>query len=312
MSDKYEQIRSLPFPALATALGLDLSRFKHVKDEWRGACPVHNPKQNITSFNYNDDGRFGCFSCGAKGRGSIDLVKLVRGVQFQAAVELLSAAPAVEPPKAKSPSSGDSGADGELKPFKGSYAKFAVPCPWLQQRIPDQAIRELYGVFCYSNVTRKSNVNGDVLIPVKDVEGVLYGYLARNTGEVTPEHPKYWFPPGVPKSRFLFGADVIRAGRFGHVPAKFVYLVESPFCVMKFAMYGLPAVSPFGWSVSQEQIDILGKIAKGVVYLPDRDKRDQGAHRLDSLCAKLWLRFPQLPDGIDDPEHLDKNQILAL
>jgi hypothetical protein len=32
--DVYESIRSLPFPALASALGLDLKRFKRRKEDW--------------------------------------------------------------------------------------------------------------------------------------------------------------------------------------------------------------------------------------------------------------------------------------
>ena len=108
MSDQYEQIRSLPFPALAAALGLDIGQYRQRKhgQEFYGPCPVHNPKQNSTSFSYAADGRFNCFSCNAKGRGAIDLVKLVRGVGFQAAVELLGAVPIIEPSNAKSPATG--------------------------------------------------------------------------------------------------------------------------------------------------------------------------------------------------------------
>ena len=131
MSDQYEQIRSLSFPALAAALGLDISDYKQRKhgQEFFGPCPVHHPKQNSTSFSYAADGRFNCFSCNAKGRGAIDLAMAIRGVGFQAAVELLGAVPIVEPPKQKSPVAVNSDAT-ELKPLeKDTWRKFAVSCP---------------------------------------------------------------------------------------------------------------------------------------------------------------------------------------
>ncbi len=77
MSDQYEALRSLSFPALAEALGIDLSTFKTRKSgkEHYGPCPIHRPKHNQTSFSYAANGAFHCFSCGAKGRGAIDFVK---------------------------------------------------------------------------------------------------------------------------------------------------------------------------------------------------------------------------------------------
>ena len=314
MSDQYEGVRSLSFPALAAALGLDISDYKQRKhgQEFYGPCPIHHPKQNSTSFSYAADGRFNCFSCNAKGRGAIDLVKLVRGVGFQAAVELLGAVPIVEPPKQKSPVAVNSDAT-EPKPLeKDTWRKFAVPCPWLEARIPDAAVRERYGVFCYNNPARKSAYSGRVMLPVKDSAGLLYGYLGRDSSD-NPDIPKYLFPKNLPKSRFLFGSDVLKADTFGPAPLKRVYLVESPFCVMKFASLGLPAVSPFGWSVSQEQIALLCQIARGVVFLPDANKHQDASSLVPNLASKLWTRFPELPAGITDPEQFQNREaVLAL
>ena len=76
--DKYDSLRSLPLPSVASTLGIDLKRFKNRKDgELYGPCPIHRPKQNQTSFSYAADGRYHCFSCNAKGRGAIDLTKAV-------------------------------------------------------------------------------------------------------------------------------------------------------------------------------------------------------------------------------------------
>lgn len=308
MSDSYESVRALPFTALAAALGLDIAHYKTRKQgsEWYGPCPSHNPKHNSTSFSYSSDGKFFCFSCNIKGRGGIDLIKAVRRCGFKEAVEFLGG---IKPPAApKKPVLEVSSASSEpLKPFTGKYHQYAKPCAWLTERVPDAGITSRFGVFYYENNARKSGVNGHVLIPIKDLEGVCYGYLARNIGEVTQERPKYRWPANLPKSRFIFGGYELT-----EKPVKVCYLVESPFTVLKFCSFGLPALALYGWSVSQEQLLILSQVARGCVYIPDSNKRAEASHQLASIAAQMWVRFPPLPDGIDDPEQLDHQAILDL
>jgi hypothetical protein len=316
--DKYAAIRNLPFDVVASVLGVSLEHFKrdNRKKEWVGPCPIHGSQNNKSCFRYNDDGRFNCFSQGCKGRGSLDLAMAVKQIGFQAAVELLGSVP--PPTTKKEPVEAPIASDGVLQPLaKDTWRKFAVPCAWLEKRIPDAGIRERYGVFCYNNPARRSAYSGRVMLPVKDVHGSLFGYLGRSidhahNSDTKEEAPKYLFPKNLPKSRFLFGSAEIVAGTFGQAPLKRVYLVESPFCVMKFAMYGLPALSPFGWSVSQEQLELLAQLSKGIVYLPDRNKYSQGAETAAALAARLWLRFPPLPDGCEDPENLTAEQVRNL
>lgn len=343
--DKYANLRTISFDNLASVLGIDLNRFKRKKEEWQGYCPVHNSKSNNNCFSYHDSGKFHCFSCSAKGAGAIDLAKLVKEIGFQDAVALLetvsTALASRTSPNQKTPHSGHSNAkagagnvDGAggvdassetneptnvLTPYHGQYHKFPVPCPWLEQRIPDSAVLQTYGVFAYNNPARKSAYSGRVMLPVKDAAGILYGYLGRqidNTshsdGDARENTPKYLFPRNLPKSRFLFGAAEILAGKSDSRPLRVCYLLESPFAVMRFAMYGLPAVSPFGWSVSSEQVEILRQLCRGVVYLPDANKRQDAGVLLSELAQHLWCRFPRLPGECVDPEHLTREQVLAL
>lgn len=308
MADPYSSLRSLSFAALASAIGIDLQRFKHHKDEWHGYCPVHKSQKNNNCFHYNDStGAFHCFSCHAKGKGIIDLTMAIRGGTFTDAVNFLQVVkplPQQEKPRIEAP-----GASGEaLKPFTGKYHKFPEPSPWLENRCPNKDIRERYGVFQYFNPARKSEYSHKVLIPVKNIDGVLYGYLARNP-EPKEGDWKYKFPTGLPKSQFLFGAHELWEGR----PHRIVYLVESPFACLKFASLGFPAVAAYGWSVSEAQISLLRTICKGLIYLPDRNKSVEAASQLADIAHTLWVRFPPLPDGIDDPEQLQtREQILAL
>ena len=296
--DKYSVLRGISFAAVAPALGIDLSAFKKRKNgEWYGPCPVHKPEKNQTSFCYSADGKWHCFSCEAKGRGVIDLAIQVLKIGFKEAVAKLEQITPAEP---QTPVLDDSSPPAAaLKPLRASYDKFQVPCEWLNNRTPKE-IQERFGVFCYNNPARKSVYSGKVMIPVTK-EGELYGYLARSIdGE-----PKYIFPKGLPKHLFLFGEDQLT--EFSRL-----YLVESPFSVMKFASLGFPAVSAYGWSISPEQLDSLSRLAKGVIYLPDRNKYDEGRTVASFIATRLWVKYPRLPDNCDDPEQLTKEQILSL
>ena len=135
----------------------------------------------------------------------------------------------------------------------------------------------------------------------------MRGYLSRNIGEVTPEKPKYRFPDGLAKGLELFGAW--QRERRQH---RIIWLVESPFTVMKFAQMGLPAVSLFGWSLSDQQIAIVAELAKGVICLPDADKAEAFAPYAHALAKRLWVRCPAMPNGVADPERLSLEQIRAL
>jgi hypothetical protein len=89
-----------------------------------------------------------------------------------------------------------------------------------------------------------------------------------------------------------------------------LYVVESAFSVMHFHQLGLPAVALLGWSVSDQQLEILSQLAKGVIYLPDSDKRKEAGVYASLVTSKLWCRFPEIP--VPDPEQLSVDQIRAL
>lgn len=316
--DNYASVRSVPLLTVFGWLGIDTSKFKkrQGKQEFYGICPFHSTKNNQTSFSFTSDLAH-CFSCETKFRGAIDAVKLFQKVGFKQAVAFLEERVGSVPAQAPAEAAVEAPiATGEaLKPYAGSYEKYKVPCEWLEQRIPDAAIRERYGVFCYNNPARKSAYSGRVMLPVKDVEGHLFGYLGRNIDTTTPgqareDIPKYLFPPKLPKSRFLFGADVLKSQH--QLPVKVLYVGESPWMVMRFAMMGYPAVAAYGWSVSDDQIDILAQLAKGVYYLPDRNKAQDCAGVVHRLAQRLWVKAPPLSDGVDDAEYLTETQVKAL
>lgn len=311
--DRYAHLRQISLLTLFQSLGI-ASQWKSRKSgtEFYGRCPHpnHNPKQNQTSFSFDLDGKFYCFGCQWKGRGAIDAARGLKDCNFTAATELLESLAITPSPEPKRPAvtSNSDANDTRLKPFTGKYHMHQVELPWLEARCPDKAIRERFGVFAYSNPARKSKYQNKVFIPLKDLEGTLYGYLVR-TPEPTTGESKYEFPVGFPKSRFLFGAYELQEG----APHRYVVIAESPFCCLKYAMWGIPCVSPFGWSLSAEQIDILLRLARAAVYLPDRNKSGQeSANVVQSLGRRLWVKCPELPNGKEDPESLTESELRAI
>jgi DNA primase len=321
MPDLYESVRNLPLEHVLSFLGF-AQEWKPAKGgtELRGRCPICQPKKNQTAFNIAPDGKWHCFGCEAKGKGAIDLVMAVRKVGFRDAVELLQSntgnviAQEAKRPQLKQvmvPAAEVSGEPAPLEnpPFKSTYEKFAVPCPWLKERGLSEDACNRYGVFQYDNPKRRSVYSGSVLLKIaRWSDGECVGYLSRNIGDITPERPKYLLPKGLQKGLELFGAWQLKE----KAPIRVLYVVESPFCVVKFHQLGFPAVSPFGWSLSDQQVAIIGQLARGVIFLPDRDKYTEIGESVRKLAEVVWVKTPELPDGVDDPEMLDRASIVAL
>lgn len=307
----HEELRSIPLIQVIRALGIDTKFKRRANGEYYGACIFHEPKRNQTSFSFTDS-VFNCFSCGVKGKGSIDLTMRYRNCGFAQAVEYLKTlghiqAASVEEAAGEGVSEESQSVVLENKPFKASYEKFYVDCPWLKERVGSVQVLKRYGVGMYSNPSRKSLYTGKVMFPIRSLNGEKVGYLSRT---ITPNEgePKYLFPKGFHKAIELYGAYEASVGQV--LPHRLVYLVESPLCVLKLASYGLVAVSPFGWSVSDAQVAILRQLTRGVVYLPDSDKREDAKRIVPLLSNYLWVRFPDFP--ADDPEFLSEAELRTL
>jgi DNA primase len=311
--DAHEHLRNLPLMLVLDAL-LDEQTWKGRKSgtEWYGRCPIHQAKRNQTSFSFDDEGKFHCFSCGAKGKGAIDICIAVKQVNFREAVAILEELKPKLTAVTPAPKSVHEDEPPTENPvFRGSYDKFYVPSQWLSQRGLSPQTLQTFGVGEYDNPKRQSAYKGKILLPIRRwKDGELVAYLAR-TKEPTENQPKYLFPRNFQKGLEVFGAYQLK-NEGQTLPLRVGYLVESPFCVMKFHQLGLPAVSPFGWSLSPHQAAILSQIAKGWIYLPDRNKFGEIAPSVALLARTSWVRTPELPEGVDDPEQLTREQILAL
>ena len=305
--DKYQEVRSIPLGSVLASLGFTGFKKRPGKQEWYGACIFHGPKKNKTSFSF-DERRFNCFSCGEHGSGSIDLVMKLKKIGFQEAVRELQGSatnPIEGGQKSVKESQGRKEAENavlENKPFAGSYEKFYVKSEWLKNRGLTEETLKLFGVGQYRNPSRKSLYTDKVLLPIRRFsDGCKVGYLGRTIAEDSAD-PKYIFPKGFAKHLELFGAWQIKQavnqgthasnGSGANVsgptlPLRLGFVVESPLCVMKYWQLGLYAVSPFGAFVSEQQIQIIHQLFRGVVYLPDSTKES----RFQTLFTNCLRRF---------------------
>jgi DNA primase len=312
--DRFEDVRRIPLRDVLMSFGYCNFKKRAGKAEWYGGCPFHDAKKNKTSFSFTAE-KFNCFSCGEHGAGAIDLVMKLKKIGFQEAVEVLGAL-VIAPQAIQTKSQREPNLEVTVsanKPFEGKYEKFYVPSDWLKARGFSEETLKLYGVGQYFNPARKSAYSNKVLFPIlRFADGVKTGYLSR-TIEQESSDPKYAFPSGFHKSLELFGSWQLRQSLSGQAQRlRLGFVVESPLCVMKLHQLGFPAVSPFGAFLSSEQVEMVAALFVGVVYLPDRDKYDQIAATCRALASRTWLKAPELPESISDPEHLNREQLLQL
>src|ERR1700704_2197066 len=311
---------AFPLGSVLAQLGFAGFKKRPGKKEWYGKCPFHQPKKKNTAFSFTDE-KFNGFSCGEHGSGAIDLVMKIKEMNFSDAVSSLQTTqsnPIISPNKRQSAQSSNTGQEPdtenlvENKPFAGSYEKFYVKSEWLKARGLTEETLKVFGVGQYRNPSRKSLYTDKVLFPVRRFsDGCKVGYLARTIAKDSTD-PKYIFPKGFHKQLEVFGAWQIKqlaekagasnasgedvSGPIQHhpqsLPLKVGFVVESPLCVMKYWQMGFPAISPFGAFVSEQQLEIIQRLFRGVIYLPDRDKYPQLAETVRALSQKVWIKAP--------------------
>lgn len=326
MPDDYAELRSVPLLHTLQCLGISVENFRPRKGglEHSGPCPVCRPKKNRGNFSAHQDGRFRCFSCDVKGRGSIDLIKAVKACGFQEAVDWARTAlvqSQARKPEIRLVQQIDNQSKFDCQPIdnlpaeneakKFTYEKYYQPSEWLSARGFSPETLERYGVGLYDNPKRQSAYKGKILIRLQRFsDGATTGYLARDArpAEERGADPKYIAPAGLHKSLELWGAWQLK----DQAPIRVLYVVESPFACMHFTQLGFPCVALLGWCCSPPQLEILSQLAKGVVLLVDRDKSKEVAPYVHAISKELWVKSPELPAGIDDPEQLTEEQIKSL
>ncbi len=166
----------------------------------------------------------------------------------------------------------------------------------------------------------RARFRGRLMIPIRDVQGRVIAFTARQLEGVTPEDDvpgKYVNSPETllfKKSHVLFGLDRARTA-IGKDDAHFL-LVEGQLDAIRCWEHGLStAIAPQGTAITPEQLGLLARYSNRVDVFLDGDAAGRrAALRALPLAFKagLELRFLPLPEGADPDSLLRQGGAEAL
>ena len=146
-------------------------------------------------------------------------------------------------------------------------------------------------------------MKGRICIPIHNERGELVTYARRWTDEVP-------LPEG--ESRYKLPA---KFGKSLHrVASPSLVLVDGFWSVFRLHALGIPVVSPMGWAVSAEQVELLCR--RGIsqlILLMDGDATGRNAVEtlLPVLARSFFIRVGELPSGMK-PDTIPEEQLLEL
>ena len=310
-----------------------LRTLKRAADRLSGPCPLHkgtNPTQFRVSISRN------CFNCfGNCGRGGnvIDFVSLREGITFREAALLLQewfmpdkasthlaeeAATPADVPQRSQPlhssalihPSADDDVTGENPPLSFELKSLKPDHPYLAERGLTQATIESYGIgYCARGCLR-----GHVVIPIRNRDGALTGYIGRWPGDPPQEQGKYKLPKGFRKSYEVFNIDRVARAESSEP----ILVVEGVFDCLRLVQLGFPAtVAILGSSLSLRQEILLRDAAgsKRPLYLlfdADDAGRKGASEAATRLCHTSTVRIVDIGEYQKQPEQLERSQIESL
>jgi len=147
-----------------------------------------------------------------------------------------------------------------------------------------------------------TNKYGDLMIPIKDEESRLVGWVTRRPSAT----PKYLYSTGLKKSKVLFGADSL-------VPTPFVCVTEGTLDAMWLRQHGYPSVALLGMHLSNRQKELLSKLrAQEIVLCLDNDEAGKTGldKALHAIGNTLMISYIKLPDEYKDVQEIKDYKLL--
>jgi len=147
-----------------------------------------------------------------------------------------------------------------------------------------------------------SNQYGDLIIPIRDMEARLVGWVSRRRAAI----PKYMYSKGLKKSKVLFGAQKLAS-------CPFVCITEGTLDAMWLTQHGYPAVALLGMSMSKRQQELLSSLrTEEVVLCLDNDVAGQtGLHKaLQDIGNTIMNSYIRLPSGYKDVQDIKSKKVL--
>lgn len=316
-------------------------KLTHRGKVYKGLCPFH-PDQNPSLDVDDSKGRYRCWVCGATGDIISWQVAITKETDFYSVVKSLAAQVNIEMPKPESTNDEHRAVIRCLYKAKGFYStglkKNAEARAYLNERgISEESIHqwELGAVssgivnLLLHNVdretVRKSGIaaegrNGQlydrlrqrIIIPLHSKTGKILGFSGRKIHQ-WDETPKYLNPPDTElfsKGDLLFGLDkalpqIYKTGT--------MVIVEGYFDVIALHQAGEKrAVAGMGTAITINQLNIMCKLAKEIIFCFDHDKGGSNAIRqllpklLNVINDKSVIRFNFIEKGLDPDEYIRK------
>jgi len=292
-------------------LGIEVSMVVH--DNYMCRCPWpenHTNGDRNPSFSIDEEtGRWICFrGCGDGGGDLGRLVQLVLGVSEAEAVRWVKAR------------AGTTGFDEVLAVMPGQQEVVEEPEDTLQafrldynRQLTDKTSSYILKRGFTPETLRQWGFRYDpelraVVVPVYDGGGTrLVGIIRRMVPPVRPGFPKYLYPPGFDKSKYLFGAHK------HHSESGRIILVEGPLDAVWLHQSGYTeAVALMGVYCSKDQRRALSTLGSEVVLALDND--EAGREGMDRLVDQLRPRFNVMYSGLlasrkKDPQEHSKEEL---
>ncbi len=323
--------------------------------EFSGLCPFHNEKS--PSFTVNEDkGFYHCFGCGAHG-DQVEFLKQTEGVSFREAVERLADLAGMQMPVERpeerqrqqkaatlhevmeiatdwfaSQLSTQAGTQARnyiekrelsaqsVAQFRLGFApnsRTALKEALSARNIPEALMIEA-GLLIKPEDGRDSydRFRDRLMFPIADRQGRVIAFGGRALGDAPA---KYLNSPDTPlfhKGRVLYNMSAAR--KFAY-DAGTVIVAEGYMDVIALAQAGLNnAVAPLGTAVTEEQLQILWKMAPEPIMCLDGDAAGwraalRSAERaLPLLKPGYSLRFCVLPEGVDPDDLIKRDGVDAI
>ena len=270
-------------------------------DRLVGPCPLHggdNPGAFVVSLSKN---LWHCFTGCATGGDVVDLIRKLHQCDHRRAAHYLAALAATVPvrpmPQPRPPAR-----PRRFRPYT-KRLPLDPSAGFLRGKGIGPAIASRFEVGAYHG---RGMLAGCVAIRLHSSQGHVLGYAGRRLDpQQVAQRGKWTFPPGLPKSKLLYGYH--RAWPI--MQRRGVVLVECPWGVLRLAQLQVPAVALLGTGLSQAQQVLLVALPTVVVMM---DGDPAGTSAAASLRQRLSNSVVcELPEG-KDPDDLADSQLLRV
>jgi len=258
------------------------------KDEFSIKCPFHNDKIDSCSINV-DKGVWICFA----GCGSGTLKNFLQRYLNYSHIQIDNLLHEQE-------ANFDISMFDEYMP--GAETLIEVDFPFICDTVPKWIVERGFNKDTLVKWGCASNTYNDLIIPVKDKDRRLVGWISRRLNS----NPKYMYSKGLKKSKLLFGACHLDKHPF-------VCITEGSLDAMWLDQHGFGSVALLGATMSKKQREMLYNIpTQEFVICLDNDTTGQRAMNkiFKELSNSFIVSYITLPDGIKDVQDVrNENQL---